>query len=53
MGKHAGKQDSAEQDLQARADEFDAAQAAIDARVAENQTNYPALQAYENKKNNG
>jgi hypothetical protein len=52
VGKHAGEQDGAEQDLQARADEFDAAQAATDARVAENQTNYPALQAYENNKKN-
>lgn len=53
MGKHAGEQDGQEQNLQAVADDFDRAQAEIDARVEANKTDYPALQAYENKKNNG
>lgn len=49
MGKHGGNEDSNEAALQAKADEFDQAQAEIDARAAEQQTNYPALQNYENR----
>lgn len=49
MGKHSGNQDSGEAALQAKADDFDAAQAQIDARVEENATDYPAIQAYENR----
>ena len=49
MGKHGGEQDNSEAALQAKAEEFDQAQAVIDARVAEQQTNYPALQNYENR----
>lgn len=47
MGKHSGQQDPSEQQSQAAADEFDAAQAAIDAQAEQNKTDYPALQAYE------
>ena len=50
MGKHSGQQDSNE-NLQAMADDFDSAQAAIDARVEENKTDYPAIQNYEQNQN--
>lgn len=49
MGKHGENEDNNEAALQAMADRFDADQAAIDARAQENQTNYPAIQSYENK----
>lgn len=49
MGKHSGSENPDEAALQAKADEFDQAQAAIDAQVAEYQTDYPAIQNYENK----
>lgn len=49
MGKHSGQQDDNEQYLQAKADDFDAAAAAIDAAAAENQTDYPSIRSYENR----